>query len=548
MVSGLNDSSSTRARRRPSPRRRTAPRERSPSSSCPTERLPAERCSRSTPATLRPRGETAGSRRLGGRRRALVRRPPSARRPAGTRCSRRVDLVLTSGASGDTPVAIASGFRRSRARKRSACPTSRPSGSTGSARARSSARSGGPACATCSTSASGAGCAAASTRGPTRQRLQAALAEAELGYRHLPELAPTTELRQLQYAEDEPAGVGKRSREVLAAAYREGYMREILDRADLAADARRAAGGRPRRAPVRGGRPAGLPPLADRRPPRGRARRRGRPPAAALRRDAARGPTPAGRRARRGSRRRRSAGSAGPTCRPAASARWRPGRSRTRSAPGPARARPASRRRRGSSASRRPGRRPSRSGRAGRCRRTTSTTPASTSTPLRVWAPMGCPSTSFRPIVRCMPVSASAHARCTSNSIGSPSTNRSRQMPSMPQARTVVISAADVRRAGPGAGCRAVARGQPAVVRAEDLLRRALRHDLAVLQQDGAVADALHRGRRRARRRRSCRPRAGSPRCGRSTSAGTPRRRPRGSRPAAARRGSRASRRRSRGA
>ena len=64
-------------------------------------------------------------------------------------------------------------------------------------------------------------------------RLEAALAEAELGYRHLPELAPTTELRQLQYAEDERAGVGKRSREVLADAYREGYVREILDRADL---------------------------------------------------------------------------------------------------------------------------------------------------------------------------------------------------------------------------------------------------------------------------------------------------------------------------
>ena len=64
-------------------------------------------------------------------------------------------------------------------------------------------------------------------------RLEAALAEAELGYRHLPELAPTTALRQLQYAEDERAGVGKRSREVLADAYREGYVREILDRADL---------------------------------------------------------------------------------------------------------------------------------------------------------------------------------------------------------------------------------------------------------------------------------------------------------------------------
>jgi uncharacterized protein (DUF488 family) len=60
-------------------------------------------------------------------------------------------------------------------------------------------------------------------------RLQAALAEAGIEYRHLKELAPTTELRQLQYAEDARAGVGKRSRTRLAAAYIERYTREILD-------------------------------------------------------------------------------------------------------------------------------------------------------------------------------------------------------------------------------------------------------------------------------------------------------------------------------
>ena len=64
-------------------------------------------------------------------------------------------------------------------------------------------------------------------------RLQAALAEAGIGYRHLKELAPTTELRQLQYAEDARQGVGKRSRQVLAPAYRERYTREILDLVDL---------------------------------------------------------------------------------------------------------------------------------------------------------------------------------------------------------------------------------------------------------------------------------------------------------------------------
>jgi uncharacterized protein (DUF488 family) len=65
------------------------------------------------------------------------------------------------------------------------------------------------------------------------RRLQAALAEAGIEYRHHPELAPTTELRHLQYAEDARRGEGKRSRTVLAPAYVEGYTREILDRADL---------------------------------------------------------------------------------------------------------------------------------------------------------------------------------------------------------------------------------------------------------------------------------------------------------------------------
>jgi uncharacterized protein (DUF488 family) len=64
-------------------------------------------------------------------------------------------------------------------------------------------------------------------------RLQAALAEAGVEYRHQKELAPTTELRRLQYAEDDRQGVGKRSRVKLAPKYRERYIHEILDRADL---------------------------------------------------------------------------------------------------------------------------------------------------------------------------------------------------------------------------------------------------------------------------------------------------------------------------
>lgn len=65
------------------------------------------------------------------------------------------------------------------------------------------------------------------------KRLQAALAQEGIEYRHHPELAPTTELRQLQYREDDRLGVGKRSREVLAQAYIEGYSSEILDGVDL---------------------------------------------------------------------------------------------------------------------------------------------------------------------------------------------------------------------------------------------------------------------------------------------------------------------------
>ncbi len=61
------------------------------------------------------------------------------------------------------------------------------------------------------------------------KRLQSALDDAGIGYRHLKELAPTTELRQLQYAEDDRRGVGKRNRRELAEGYVAGYT-EILDR------------------------------------------------------------------------------------------------------------------------------------------------------------------------------------------------------------------------------------------------------------------------------------------------------------------------------
>src|SRR5438445_12291064 len=66
-------------------------------------------------------------------------------------------------------------------------------------------------------------------------RLQAALAQAGIEYRHVPELAPTTELRQLRYREDDRLRVGKRSRVELADEYRRRYLQEVLDRVDLEA-------------------------------------------------------------------------------------------------------------------------------------------------------------------------------------------------------------------------------------------------------------------------------------------------------------------------
>jgi len=65
------------------------------------------------------------------------------------------------------------------------------------------------------------------------KRLQAALGEAGIGYSHLPELAPTTEMRQLQYEEDARKGEGKRSRSELAPEYVRRYTEEVLDRVHL---------------------------------------------------------------------------------------------------------------------------------------------------------------------------------------------------------------------------------------------------------------------------------------------------------------------------
>ncbi|TCK25673.1 DUF488 domain-containing protein [Pseudonocardia endophytica] len=66
-------------------------------------------------------------------------------------------------------------------------------------------------------------------------RLQAVLARAGIAYEHHRELAPTTEMRRLQYDEDDRQGVGKRTRRELAPGYVRRYVEDVLDGADLAA-------------------------------------------------------------------------------------------------------------------------------------------------------------------------------------------------------------------------------------------------------------------------------------------------------------------------
>jgi uncharacterized protein (DUF488 family) len=61
------------------------------------------------------------------------------------------------------------------------------------------------------------------------QRLIHRLTEHHIRYVHHEELAPTTEMRELQYAADDRAGVGKRSRQTLSPGYVARYTAEILD-------------------------------------------------------------------------------------------------------------------------------------------------------------------------------------------------------------------------------------------------------------------------------------------------------------------------------
>jgi hypothetical protein len=101
--------------------------------------------------------------------------------------------------------------------------------------------------------------------------LQSALAAAGIGYWHVKELAPTTELRQLQYRVDDRQGVGRRNRIALAPEYTQRYTREILDPSTSALSWRsfQRLGDRPA---LRRARSGGMPPHARSRAPTRRAR------------------------------------------------------------------------------------------------------------------------------------------------------------------------------------------------------------------------------------------------------------------------------------
>src|SRR5271163_1804505 len=65
------------------------------------------------------------------------------------------------------------------------------------------------------------------------QRLQQALADCGIGYLHLKELAPTSEIRAAQYAADHARGERKRTRTELSDGFKRAYVEQILEPADL---------------------------------------------------------------------------------------------------------------------------------------------------------------------------------------------------------------------------------------------------------------------------------------------------------------------------
>lgn len=66
------------------------------------------------------------------------------------------------------------------------------------------------------------------------RRLQELLADAGIGYLHLPEFSPTAGIRNLQRAADRESSIAKRDRGRLSGAFIEAYEREVLRSDSLA--------------------------------------------------------------------------------------------------------------------------------------------------------------------------------------------------------------------------------------------------------------------------------------------------------------------------
>ncbi|SRR6266404_6634411 len=59
--------------------------------------------------------------------------------------------------------------------------------------------------------------------------LQKALANRDIGYRYLPQLAPSAEIRAAQHAIDQQEGVLKRERKELGEEFKRRYLQEVLN-------------------------------------------------------------------------------------------------------------------------------------------------------------------------------------------------------------------------------------------------------------------------------------------------------------------------------
>jgi uncharacterized protein (DUF488 family) len=63
-------------------------------------------------------------------------------------------------------------------------------------------------------------------------RLQAGLAARGIAYQYVPQLAPTTTIREQQYEADRQEGTTKRTRTELGDTFKQLYIREVLERFD----------------------------------------------------------------------------------------------------------------------------------------------------------------------------------------------------------------------------------------------------------------------------------------------------------------------------